>query len=84
MNNDIVLALEGAAGVLADLAATSVELSAAAESARASVSALDDAIAAHPEMKAEFSTASRRRLRPRARTAKAPLYQRDGQQSACP
>jgi hypothetical protein len=54
MNNDIVLALESAAGVLADSAATSVELSAAAESARASVSALDDAIAAHPEMKAEI------------------------------
>jgi len=54
MNNDIVLALESAAGILADLAATSVELSAAAESARASVSALDDAIAAHPEMKAEI------------------------------
>lgn len=30
MNNDIILALEGAAGILADLAATSVELSGAA------------------------------------------------------
>jgi hypothetical protein len=51
---DVIPALEQAAGVLADLAVTSVELSTAAESARASVSALDDAIASHPELKAEI------------------------------
>ena len=51
---------------------------------RASVSALDDAIAAHPEMKAEIFHRIAPPPRPRHVPAKAPLYQRDGQQSACP
>jgi hypothetical protein len=54
MNNDIILALEGAAGILADLAATSVELSGAAESARSSVRSIDEALAEHPAAKAEI------------------------------
>jgi hypothetical protein len=54
MNNDIVLALESAAGVLADLAGTSVELSGAAESARSSVRSIDEALAEHPAAKAEI------------------------------
>jgi hypothetical protein len=46
--------LEQAAGVLADLDATSGDLDKAAQLARGAVSAIDDAIAAHPELKAEI------------------------------
>jgi hypothetical protein len=54
MNNDIVLALEGAAGILADLASTPAELSGAAESASSSVRSIDEALAEHPAAKAEI------------------------------
>jgi hypothetical protein len=79
---DVIPALEQVAGVLANLAATSVEFSAAAESARASVRALDDVLAGHPSGKAEIFGATAPpappsgayRLRPRAPDAHVNPY----------
>jgi hypothetical protein len=50
---DVIPALEQVAGVLADLASTSGDLDSAARLAHGAVSTLDDAIAAHPELRAE-------------------------------
>ena len=85
MNNDIILALEGAAGILADLAATSVELSGAAESARSSVRSIDEALAEHPAAKAEIFGTIAPPAPPQRRISTATQVDpRDDRRDACP